>query len=116
MLRHVRFVTPLALLGAMLAGCTFVNLPLNPDDTAANRRRVNQTHAAIRLSSDVADASAQSFSKDGWFVGIAISGGGSRSANYSAAVMFELQRLGLLEKVDAISSVSGGSLTAAYYC
>jgi len=30
--------------------------------------------------------------------------------------MFELQRLGCWKKVDAISSVSGGSLTAAYYC
>jgi hypothetical protein len=49
-------------------------------------------------------------------VGIAISGGGSRSANFSAAVMFELQRLDFLRRVDAISSVSGGSLTAAYYC
>jgi len=30
--------------------------------------------------------------------------------------MFELQRLGILRHVDYISSVSGGSLTAAFYC
>jgi len=30
--------------------------------------------------------------------------------------MFELQRLGILDRVDCISSVSGGSLPAAYYC
>jgi predicted acylesterase/phospholipase RssA len=30
--------------------------------------------------------------------------------------MFQLQRLGILQKVDCISSVSGGSLTAAFYC
>jgi hypothetical protein len=30
--------------------------------------------------------------------------------------MFQLQDLGILDKVDAISSVSGGSITAAYYC
>ena len=53
---------------------------------------------------------------DGYFVGLAISGGGSRSANFSAACMFQLQRLGVLQRVDYISSVSGGSLTAAYYC
>jgi predicted acylesterase/phospholipase RssA len=53
---------------------------------------------------------------DGCFVGLALSGGGSRSANFSAACMFQLQRLGVLEHVDYISSVSGGSLTAAYYC
>lgn len=48
------------------------------------------------------------------FVGVAISGGGSRAANYSAAVLSELDAIGLLGHVDAISSVSGGSLTAAY--
>src|SRR6185436_2664141 len=53
---------------------------------------------------------------DGNFVGIGISGGGSRSANFAAACMFHLQRLGLLQRVDYISAVSGGSLTAAYYC
>jgi len=49
------------------------------------------------------------------FVGIAISGGGSRASNYSAAVMSELDRIGILKHVNAISSVSGGSLAAAYY-
>jgi predicted acylesterase/phospholipase RssA len=105
-----------ALALAALAGCTNVNEPLNPLDAPVNARRVNRTHAALRLASDVPGVPASGFAGDGWFVGIAISGGGSRSANYSAAVMFELQKLGLLEKVDAISAVSGGSLTAAYYC
>lgn len=54
------------------------------------------------------------FSDDS-FIGVAISGGGSRSAVFSAAVLFELQRYGILQQVDVISSVSGGSLTAAYY-
>lgn len=53
---------------------------------------------------------------DGTFVAIAISGGGSRSANFSAACLFELQRVGLMPYVDYISTVSGGSLTGAYYC
>lgn len=53
--------------------------------------------------------------QDGRFVGLALSGGGSRSANFSAAVMLELQRLGLLDQVDVIAAVSGGALTAAYY-
>jgi predicted acylesterase/phospholipase RssA len=107
----------LALLIANLGGgCTFVNEPLNPMDTPVDARRSNHTHAALLRSSDAAPPAAPPSANDGWFVGLAISGGGSRSANFSAAVMFELQRLGLLDKVDAISSVSGGSLTAAYYC
>jgi NTE family protein len=49
------------------------------------------------------------------FVGVALSGGGSRAANFSAAVLQELEELGFLDHLSAISSVSGGSLTAAYY-
>ncbi len=49
------------------------------------------------------------------FVGIAISGGGSRSANFAIATLLELEELGVLKHVSAISSVSGGSLAAAYY-
>jgi hypothetical protein len=52
---------------------------------------------------------------DGRFLGLAISGGGSRAANFGAAVMLELQRRGLLEQVDVISGVSGGTLPAVYY-
>lgn len=48
-------------------------------------------------------------------VAIAISGGGSRAAVFSAAVLFELERYGLLQQVDVMSSVSGGSFTAASY-
>jgi predicted acylesterase/phospholipase RssA len=55
-------------------------------------------------------------STNGYFVGLAISGGGSRSANFAAACMFQLQRLGFLRNVQCISCVSGGSLTATYYC
>ena len=62
-------------------------------------------------------AKAADFSDtDGYFVGLAISGGGLRSANFGAACMFQLERIGLLQKVDYISSVSGGSLPAALYC
>lgn len=53
--------------------------------------------------------------RDSRFVGLAISGGGSRAANFGAAVMLELQRRGLLEQVDVISGVSGGTLPAVYY-
>lgn len=101
---------------ANAGGCTFVNEPLNAVDSPVTSRKVNHTHAALLRGSDPVMDRTRSANSDGWFVGLAISGGGSRSANFSAAAMFELQRLGLLDKVDAISSVSGGSLTAAYYC
>ncbi len=52
---------------------------------------------------------------DGRFVGLAFSGGGSRAAVFGAAVMKELDRLGVLQRVDVLSAVSGGALPAASY-
>ena len=52
--------------------------------------------------------------RDGLFVGIAISGGGFRAANFGAATLLELKKLGLLDRADFVSSVSGGSLAAAF--
>jgi NTE family protein len=53
--------------------------------------------------------------KDQRFLALAISGGGSRAANFGAAVMLELQQRNLLEQVDVISGVSGGTLPTVYY-
>lgn len=88
-------------------GCAYVNRPLTTDSPAAQVHRPNRTRAST--FDDKLD-------RDGYFVGLALSGGGSRSANFAAACMFELQSMGILQKVDCISSVSGGSLPAAYYC
>lgn len=124
----------LAVVLLVAAGCnvTSVNKPLSDEHVPPDARLRNHTRAALsaeppshRLSNP--DAPIQPATKpsahlpfdpynDGYFVGIAISGGGSRSANFSAACMFKLQRLGLLQRADYISSVSGGSITGAYYC
>ena len=47
-------------------------------------------------------------------IGLALSGGGYRAAAYHIGSLRALHRLGILDKVDVISSVSGGSITAAY--
>jgi predicted acylesterase/phospholipase RssA len=52
---------------------------------------------------------------DDLFIGIALSGGGSRAANFSAAVLLELDRLGILGKATALSAVSGSTLPTAYF-
>lgn len=49
------------------------------------------------------------------FIGIAVSGGGSRAASFAASVFEELETVRILPRATAISSVSGGSLAAAYY-
>ena len=60
----------------------------------------------------------------GVIVGVAVSGGGSRAAMFSASVLHQLSTLdvgsggrseSVLEKVTYLSSVSGGSLASAYY-
>ena len=58
-----------------------------------------------------------------FFLAVAVSGGGSRSAVWSAAVMKELfyqvklpDGRSIIDEIDYMSSVSGGSLSSAYYC
>lgn len=48
-------------------------------------------------------------------IGLALSGGGYRAAAYHIGTLRALHKLGILEKIDVISSISGGSITAAYY-
>lgn len=52
---------------------------------------------------------------DGKRIGLALSGGGYRAAAYHIGALRALHKLGVLGKVDVISSVSGGSITAASY-
>jgi len=53
--------------------------------------------------------------KEGKKIGLALSGGGYRAAAYHIGTLRALHKLGILNNVDVISSVSGGSITAAYY-
>jgi len=46
---------------------------------------------------------------------LTFSGGGTRAASFSYGVLKELRRQNLLDEIDVISSVSGGSFTSAYY-
>jgi NTE family protein len=48
-------------------------------------------------------------------LGLALSGGGFRAALFHIGVLARLAELDLLRKIDVISSVSGGSIIAAYY-
>ena len=53
--------------------------------------------------------------KDKKRIGLALSGGGYRAAAYHLGTLRALHKMNLLDKVDVISSVSGGSIIAAYY-
>lgn len=48
-------------------------------------------------------------------VGVSLSGGGFRAAVYHLGALKKLKEMGVLEKVDVISTVSGGSIIGACY-
>ena len=49
------------------------------------------------------------------FLAMALSGGGTKAAVFSAEAMFYLEALDLLHRINVLSSVSGGSFTAGVY-
>lgn len=69
----------------------------------------------VRPVEPVPRAATEWFADRPQFIGVALSGGGSRSANFGMAALEELDKLGILEQVDAVSAVSGGSIPAAYF-
>lgn len=48
-------------------------------------------------------------------IGLALSGGGVRAAAFHLGVLDKLEELEILEKIDVISTVSGGSIIGAFY-
>lgn len=96
-----------------LSGCCVSAYTNKPIAAPVPHGHVDRCHASF----DIQD---QRGTKD-VLVALALSGGGSRAAYFSASVMLKLQRvfeeeIDILEEVDVISAVSGGSLPAAYYC
>ncbi len=102
----------LALVCALLAGCTAhypINEPYSP---------------VVAAGAAPAQPKAGETRSDSLLVGLAFSGGGTRAAALSygvleamadAKIRWEGRELRLLDEIDIISSVSGGSFTAAYY-
>src|SRR5260221_8603019 len=48
-------------------------------------------------------------------IGLALSGGGSRAIAFHLGCLKALNELGLLDRVNVISTISGGSVIGAYY-
>src|SRR6266568_2990363 len=78
-----------------MSGCSWFVI-----DTMDNKRLDTETTKKTRASETVTAADLYNDT----FIGFALSGGGSRAANFSAAVMFELDdKLRILDKSTAIS-------------
>lgn len=92
-----------------LAGCAVIRAY-----TGANEP-LPQTPVAATRATGTLEVTKPPFPPSQAFVGVAMSGGGSRAANFSAAVLFALEEVGFLRYGTALSSVSGSSLAAAYW-
>ncbi len=111
MMRMFRTVGSFAFASLVLLGCASiqndpVNLPGTPN-TLANRLGLGFKESEVE--NDVV-------------IGLSFSGGGTRAAAFSFGVLSELEQIPvrgaqgpMIEHVDFISGVSGGSVTAAYY-
>lgn len=93
----------------MLSACGFS--PYSHTNIARRDAVIEPSRATLNVTSERG--------RDDTLFVLALSGGGSRAAYWSANVMLALQTtfpdVDMLCEVDVISSVSGGSLPAAYY-
>ncbi len=92
-----------------IEGCKHDTDPHWKEIGERNRNRLNAMYGHERRR--IADARGD----DAAFVGLALSGGGIRSASFATGVMQGLHELGYLDHVGYISSVSGGGYAAAWY-
>lgn len=95
---------------ALLSACTVVSDKLGV--SFQNRADPEAIHSP---TTPVPRATYKTDIRKDTFIGVAVSGGGSRAANFGMAVLAELDRIGVLSHVDAISAVSGGSIPTAYF-
>jgi NTE family protein len=101
------------MLAACLAGCAAFEVHNEP----VNRPLTGNAAAALSAGYDTSSGS------NDLMVGLAFSGGGTRAAAFSFGVLSEIERtpLGragagsLLDRVNFVSGVSGGSVLTAYY-
>ncbi len=103
-----RTIVACAVTALFLAGC-------------ANYSSTNKGETPDQSPVRLAQFKIEGESRDKVLMVLALSGGGSRAAYFSAMTMLQMEKvfspegINLLKEVDAITSVSGGSLPAAYY-
>lgn len=102
-----------AIVSATLTGCQFS--PLRAiDATPSTAVGVKSDLHSVATRADESVGTEET--ADGLFVGLALSGGGSRSAVFATQLISRLEEAGVMKRVDYISAVSGGAIAGAYYC
>jgi hypothetical protein len=82
-------------------------------ETATLLSIIEEEKAQLRTRRKKLNIEHGSESTENWF-GIAMSGGGIRSATINMGILKTLNRFGILEKADYLSSVSGGGYCGSY--
>ena len=112
-MRVVRHLVGLAGCAVLFACASVGNLPINVP--------LGQDQGRAEVASDGRPSEA---SDDDMLVGLAFSGGGTRAAAFSFGVLHGVARItvndrgkqaALLDRIDFVTGVSGGSVTAAYF-
>src|SRR4051812_34541605 len=80
----------------------------------ANRMEWNQVQAEEKEAIKARRKELGDARNEGALVGLAISGGGIRSATFALGVLEGLKRSGLLSKIDYLSTVSGGGYIGSW--
>jgi hypothetical protein len=108
----------------LVAGTLFILSPISAaqDHSQAGIRELRLGESTFRhvLNKTSRDTIAQDYAMERENrptpkIGLALSGGGTRAALFSHGVLNGLHDSGVLERVDVISSVSGGSYAAYWY-
>ncbi len=111
-MRPLRTLAHVAVVAGLLAGCASI------DNQPVNRPLAGNLPDAMIVGTE-----GTSYSDD-LMIGLAFSGGGTRAAAFSYGVLAEIDRVqvpgrggttSLLDRVDFVSGVSGGSVLAAYF-
>ncbi len=109
-MRWVRPLVGVAFVSGVLLGCASIqNAPVNLPDSG-------------NLTDNGSIGFGETAAADGTIIGLSFSGGGTRAAAFSFGALKELERIPLrgaqgpmIDRVEFVSGVSGGSVTAAYY-
>src|SRR5688572_10344213 len=113
MKKRYRVAHVVSLIVVLLVACVPVRSQTN--DNQKSTGQVTLTPLPLIRIDEIEDKNRLLYPRGGsvdW--GLALSGGGIRSGSYSIGVMKSLYDTGLLEKLDAISTVSGGGY-ASYW-
>jgi predicted acylesterase/phospholipase RssA len=104
-------VSALCLVAILLSTCALIRVPEWYVPDPKNKPWSPEAKPIERASFELSDRDIE----DGLFLGLALSGGGSRAAVFGAEVMLALEEIGILQQVDVIVCASAGCLPAAYY-